>query len=541
MRRKHMPTAEFPLSYAIRGAYQRGEEDETLEPLVLVDKRGVPIGRFQKGDYVIFYDIRGEREIELTASLVDPAFNNFPTDKELKLHFVTMIEYDKKLPVRVAFPSRESLRDTLSEVISKHGLQQIKIAESEKAIHVCFFLNGKAGHPFPGEERLIIPSPSDISSYDQAPEMNIRQVAEATIEKINDPRYALIVTNFANVDVVGHTENSAAIKRAVETVDYYMGKVVEASRKAGRGVIVTADHGTVEKWLYPEGTIDTGHTDSPVPLILLLPDEKQKGVTLREEGELLDVAPTILELLGLPQPQVMTGRSLVVNYSPAKNKRVKNLLLLILDGWGLNDELRGNLIAQARTPVMDELWSKYPSTRLKASGLAVGMPEGTVGNSEAGHLHLGAGRRVYSDRMRIDRAIEQRTFFSNEAFLWAMREAKRDNHPLHLLGIVSFYSSHGSLNYLLSLLKMAADFGLQEVYIHSLLGRRGERPESGAIYIEKVEEETHRLRLGKVVTVMGRYWALDREENWDRVEKTYRSLIFGEGRRVKGGEVRSLP
>ncbi len=540
MKRKPMPTAESPLSYAIREAYQRGEEDETLEPLVLVDKKGTPIGRFHKGDYVIFYDIRGEREIELTASFVDPTFNNFPIDKELKLHFVTMIEYDKKLPVRVAFPPRESLRDTLSEVVSNHGLQQIKITKSEKAIHVCFFFSGKADHPFPGEERLIIPSPSDISSYDQTPEMSIKQVAEATIEKINDPRYALIVTNFANVDVVGHTENSTAIKRAVEIVDYYMGRVVEASRKAGRGVIVTADHGTVEKWLYPEGTIDTGHTDSPVPFILLSPDKEQKGVTLREKGELSDVAPTILELLGLPQPQVMTGRSLLVNYSPPKDKRGNNLLLLVLDGWGLNYELRGNLIAQARTPVMDELWDRYPSTCLKASGSVVGMPEGTVGNSEAGHLHLGAGRRVYSDRMRIDKAIEQGTFFSNEAFLWAMNGAKRDNRPLHLLGIVSFYSSHGSLDHLFSLLKMVANVALQEVYIHSLLGRRGERPESGAIYIEKVEEETRRLQLGKVVTAMGRYWALDREENWDRVEKAYRALVFGKGRRVKGGRVRSL-
>ncbi|MDH5714825.1 MAG: phosphoglycerate mutase (2,3-diphosphoglycerate-independent) [Candidatus Aminicenantes bacterium] len=534
MRRKQMPSAETTLSSAIRESYGRGEEDEALEPIILVDKSGTPVGRFKNGDYVIFYDIRGEREIELTASLVDPNFDNFPIDKELRLHFVTMIEYDKRLPVRVAFPPGEPLRDTLSEVLSKHGLTHLKLAESEKAIHVCFFLNGKADRPFPGEERLIIPSPPNLSNYDQKPEMSIKQVAEAAIEKIRDPRYALIITNFANVDVVGHIENDAAINKAVELVDYYTGRVVEASLKAGRGVIVTADHGTVEKWLYPEGTINTGHTDSPVPFILLLPDGTHREVTLSEKGELSDVAPTILELLGLPQPQVMTGRSLLLNYSPSKNERVKNLLLLILDGWGFNDEQYGNLIAQAHTPVMDELWSKYPSTRLKASGSAVGMPEGTVGNSEAGHLHLGAGRCVHSDRWRIDQAIEKGTFFSNEAFLWAMGGAKSNNRPLHLLGIVSFYSSHGSLDYLCSLLKMAADAGLKEVYIHSLLGRRGERPESGAIYIEKVEDETRKLGLGKVVTVMGRYWALDREENWDRVEKTYRALVYGEGRKVKG-------
>ncbi len=254
---------------------------------------------------------------------------------------------------------------------------------------------------------------------------------------------------------------------------------------------------------------------------------------MREGGELGDVAPTILQLFGLPKPPAMTGSSLLEN-GPSTKPDKSRILLLIVDGWGFRKEIKGNLIAQAHTPVMDRLQREYPFTTLQASGKAVGMPAGTVGNSEAGHLHLGAGRRIYSDRLRIDEAIEDGSFFENEAFLWAMRGAQKDGTRLHLLGIVSFYSSHGSVDHLLALLKLAKRERLKEVYIHSMLGRRGEHPESGARYIRTVEEAAGRLGLGKVVSVIGRFWALDREENWDRIEKTYRWLVYGEGKAVRG-------
>jgi 2,3-bisphosphoglycerate-independent phosphoglycerate mutase len=179
------------------------------------------------------------------------------------------------------------------------------------------------------------------------------------------------------------------------------------------------------------------------------------------------------------------------------------------------------------------MWKSYPSSELKASGEAVGMPPHTVGNSESGHLHLGTGRRILLDRVRIDRAIEDGTFFENEAFVWAMDEARKKRKPLHLMGIVSHYSSHGTIDHLFALLRMARDRGLQEVYVHSLIGRRGEKPESGAAYVEKVEETCRTLNTGRVVTVMGRYWALDREENWDRVEKAYRALVHGKGTQIR--------
>jgi len=516
---------------AVRDSYKAGEEDEALEPIVLVDEYGKPIGRMENGDYVIFYNIRGEREIELTESLTDEHFDEFPTKIGLKLNFATMIEYDKKLDVKVAFPPTGKIDDTLSEVISKNNLKQVKIVESEKMVHVNFFLNGKVNEPFPGEERIIVPTPKDVDSFDQKPEMNIAGVTEAIIEKINDDNCDFIIANFANTDVVGHIENEGAIERALEAVDTNVGIVVEEAKKAGITAIITADHGTVEKWLYADGAIDTGHTNSPVPFILIEPNATGR-ISLRDGGSLVDVAPTILELFGIEVPEAMTGTNLMMNYQ-GRDKGKRRVLLLIVDGFGVNEQAEGNLIAQANTPGMDKLREEYPYTTLKAAGEAVGMPEGTVGNSESGHLHIGAGRVIYADRVIIKDAIADGSFFENEAFLWATRGAKRDNTRLHLLGIVSFYSSHGSVDYLFALLELAKREGLKDVYIHSMLGRRGEHPESGALYIEKVESEAERIDLSKVVTVIGRFWALDREENWDRVEKTYRAFVYGDGKNVK--------
>ena len=520
------------MAEAVREAYNAGQEDETLEPIVLTDKNGNPIGRLKNGDYVIFYDIRGEREIELSQSLINRNFKHFPVKKNLKINLVTMIEYHPHLKTKVAFPPLGEIKDTLSEILSKHGLNQLKISESEKAIHVSYFFNGKKIQTFPGEERIVIPSPSNIKNYNEKPEMSIAEVTRVAIKKLKNKKYDFFLVNFANVDVVGHIEDEKAVQKAVEVVDYHMGKLVKEALKGGITVIVTADHGTVEEWLYPEGTVNTGHTKNPVPFILIDPGvNSKKDIILREKGELSDVAPTILSLFNIPKPESMTGETLILNNSPIFKKK-NRILLIILDGWGIREEKWGNMIARANTPNFDHLWKNYPSTKLRASGEAVGMPSGTVGNSEAGHLHLGAGRIIYSDRLRIDKAIEDGSFFKNEALLWAMKEAKKNKKSLHLMGIVSFYSSHGTIKHLFALLKMAKNLNLKNVFIHSFLGRRGERPESGAIYVDKVEKEAHKLGVGKVVSIIGRYWALDREENWDRIEKTYWMLVYGEGKHI---------
>ncbi|MBN2846097.1 MAG: alkaline phosphatase family protein [Deltaproteobacteria bacterium] len=515
----------FYMSRAVRDAYRTNSDDETLEPMILFDERGNAIGRIAEGDSVIFYNIRGEREIELTESLTDSSFDRFPV-KDLGLTFATMIEYQKGLNVDVAFPPEEKITDTLSATIAAHNLKQVKITEAEKAIHLSFFLNGKDPEPVKGEERIIIPTRKDVALFDEAPEMSIEEITKATIEKVRDGRYDFIVVNFPNVDVVGHIENETAIKRAVEVVDENTGTVVYEALREDMTVIVTADHGTVEQWLYPDGAIDTGHTDSPVPFIVI---EKSGGVELRGKGDLTDIAPTVLELMGIAKPDAMSGKSLLKNHTEKGGKRI---LFLILDGWGLNESEKGNLIAASPTPVMDKLLNTYPFSVLAASGKAVGLPEGTVGNSEVGHLHIGAGRKIFSDRVKIGQAIAEGSFSKNDAFLHAIEKAKENSASLHLLGIVSFFSSHGSVDHLFALMELAKREGIEKLFIHAMLGRRGEKPESGAIYIEKIEKKCRELQLGEVVSVIGRYWSMDREENWDRIEKTYNMLVFGKGNRI---------
>jgi 2,3-bisphosphoglycerate-independent phosphoglycerate mutase len=521
-----------PLVRSIKKAYQAGQEDEALDPIVMVDPSGQPLGRLEKGDYVIFYDIRGEREVELTKSLVNKNFNHFSVKKDLNLNFVTMIEYDSSLNARIAFPPEGKIKNTFAEVLSKAGIGLLKISESEKEIHVGFFMNGKSDEIFPGEERIVVPSPEAVSSYALKPEMSASQVAEEVSLKLNDPSYRVIVANLANVDVLGHIEDKAAVLKAVEEVDRQLGRLIEDCRTQGITLVVTSDHGTVEEWLYSDGTVNTGHTKNPVPFVLAdFSAEAPESWDLKQEGELADVAPTLLALLDLDRPPEMSAESLIL-HSPKEESEDRKVFLLILDGWGMREEKKGNLIAEAETPNFDRLWAHFPHALLKASGEAVGMPANTVGNSEAGHLHLGAGRRIVLDRVRIDRAIEEGSFFRNDAFLWAMQGAKKDHKSLHLLGIVSKYSSHGTIKHLFPLLRLAKKLDVKPVFIHSLIGRRGEKPESGAAYVAKVEDMCQSLSVGQVVTVMGRFWALDREENWDRVEKAYRALVYGEGIRI---------
>ncbi len=515
------------MSQAVREAYARGQEEESMEPLVRVDAEGRPVGRIGRGDFVVFYDIRGEREVELTSAFVDPSFRAFPVRRDLGVRFATMIEYDRSLPVRVAFPPLEELRGTLCEAVSATGLRQVKVTETEKAIHLAYFLNGKRSTAFAGEQRVAVESPKDPF---HEPEMRSDEVADALAAAVSDPGASLVIGNFPNVDVVGHGEDSGAILRAIEAVDRGLGRVLETARREGVTAVVVADHGTVEEWLYPEGPRNTGHTANPVPFVVALPEGSNAGGALRGGGTLADVAPTVLGLLGIERPAEMIGRSLLPEGFEAR--RGSRVALVVCDGWGIAEPGPGNLLSQAHTPAMDALLAGNPSTTLRASGAAVGLPDGTVGNSEAGHLHIGAGRVVPSDRIRIERAIQDGSFFENPAFLWAAEGARRAGTALHLLGIVSFFSSHGSVEYLFALMELARRAGVPDVFIHSLLGRRGERPESGAHYLGLVEDESARVGVGTLASVIGRHWALDRERNWDRIEKTYRLLVDGAGRRV---------
>lgn len=291
---------------AVRGAYARGETDEFVKPVFLGREDGG--GTVGDGDAIVFFNFRADRARQITRAFTDPAFSFFgrPTHPALAT-YICMTLYDESFSLPMAFPPVH-LSEILGEVVSRAGLRQLRIAETEKYAHVTYFFNGGEETPFPLEDRCLIPSPRDVATYDQKPEMSALAVTEEVLARINSDAYDFIVLNFANMDMVGHTGVQAAAVQAVQTVDGCVGRIVSAIADRGGCALITADHGNAEQMLDAEGGVHTAHTLNPVPLILV--DSTRKNIRLRK-GILGDIAPTVLELLGLPQPAVMTGKSLI--------------------------------------------------------------------------------------------------------------------------------------------------------------------------------------------------------------------------------------
>jgi 2,3-bisphosphoglycerate-independent phosphoglycerate mutase len=290
-------------SAAIARAYNADQTDEFVEPTVV----GGP-GTIDDKDGIIFFNFRSDRARELTRALTFSEFDGFDRSKRPQLvEFVCMSEYDETFGLPVAYPS-ESYPDIFAEVVSRAGLKQLRIAETEKYAHVTFFFNGGVEQPWPGEDRVLIPSPQDVATYDLKPSMSAVEVTDEVIRRIAGGDYQVIILNFANCDMVGHTGILAAAVEAVETVDSSVGRVVEAVTAAGGKLLITADHGNCEQMVDDRGRPHTAHTTDPVPLILIDPEQPQ--VPLRD-GILADLAPTMLDLLGLEQPAAMSGRSLL--------------------------------------------------------------------------------------------------------------------------------------------------------------------------------------------------------------------------------------
>lgn len=313
-------------------AYQRYYEnpddtnhkgDEFVKPTVIINKNGELLPRIADGDAVIFYNFRGDRPRELSKAF---CLDEFPFEAEGKdgvlrqmgfkrndkpnVKFVTMTEYEQGLPVEAAIKKPPKMVNTLGAYVSEAGLTQFRCAETEKFPHVTFFFNDYRDAPYPGEERQIIASPRDVTTYDQKPEMSAPGVTEEMLRRIASDKYDLMVLNYANSDMVGHTGALEASIKAVEAVDVGVGKIVNAVLQKGGALIITADHGNCEQMIEPETCgIHTAHTPYDVNLILV--DNRFKGHTLRTEGRLADIAPTTLRLLGLVQPDEMTGASLI--------------------------------------------------------------------------------------------------------------------------------------------------------------------------------------------------------------------------------------
>jgi 2,3-bisphosphoglycerate-independent phosphoglycerate mutase len=290
---------------AVRQSYARDETDEFILPTIVGEGSATRIG---SGDGVIFFNFRPDRARELSAALTQPSFAGFDRgDGPPSVDFAGMTEYDTQMNLAVAFPKTEP-RNVLAEVVSGAGLTQLHIAETEKYAHVTFFFNGGREKPFPGEKRILVPSPKSVATYDLKPEMSASAVVECLEDALRDDPPDLVILNFANPDMVGHTGNIPATVRAVEHVDHCLGEVIHALEAAGAKIMVTADHGNAEAMTEPDGRTNTAHTTNPVPLILLSSD-----TLLREGAGLSDIAPTLLSFLGLAVPSEMTGLSLCRN------------------------------------------------------------------------------------------------------------------------------------------------------------------------------------------------------------------------------------
>ncbi len=297
------------VSAAIDAAYEAGETDEFVKPTVLVDKQG-QAAVIHDGDGIIFFNFRADRAREITRAFTEKDFDAFDRGQALSLSsYVCFSEYDASFDLPVAFPPEE-LKNVLAEVVAAAGLRQLHIAETEKYAHVTFFFNGGREKPFPGEDYCLIPSPREVKTYDEKPQMSAHEVAVEVLRRLEMKKYRLVILNFANGDMVGHTGNMTAAIQAIEAVDACVGQVVDKTMDFGGVAFFTADHGNAEQMLTPEGEPVTAHSTNPVPCIVV--GESFVGRRLRDGGSLADIAPTILEIMGLAIPEEMTGKSLII-------------------------------------------------------------------------------------------------------------------------------------------------------------------------------------------------------------------------------------
>lgn len=527
---KSVDRGAVALAHAVRELYAEGQTDYGLEPIVRVDEQGRPVGRIADGDAVIFCCRRGEREIELTEAFTQPDFAHFPRPGFQTLDFVILTLYHEKfkdLPVAFA-PAK--IEETLGEVVSRAGLRQLRAAESEKYAHVTFFLNGGNNQAFPGETDVRLPSPKGVP-FDQVPALSLPEVTREVLDGIGQC-YDLIVTNFANGDVIGHTSSREAKIQCAEHVDYHLGQVVEAALTQDYVVLVTADHGNLEELWSADGSPHVAHTANLVNFILI--DPHSPGQISVRDGKLADIAPTILSALGCEQPTSMTGGSLAAGYSWGGRRRV---LLVILDGWGIGWMDASNPIYLGVTPVWNDLLRRYPSCRLQASGEAVGLQAGKPGNSEAGHMNIGAGRVVLQDDVRLDMALQDGAFYNNETFCRVIEAVKQRGSSLHLLALLTEKSSHGSIDYPLALLQMAKERGVERAYVHVIFDGRSTPPSSAPDLLQKMASKMDAIGLGQIVTGIGRGIALDRDGNYGKIQRAYDALVVGAGRPAPAAQV----
>ena len=290
---------------AVQNSYNNGKNDEFVEPAVVMEN-GKPVATVQDGDSVIFFNFRPDRAREITRAFCCDDFDGFAREKRIQTTYVCFTDYDETIPNKEVAFHKVAITNTFGEFLAAHGLKQARIAETEKYAHVTFFFNGGVEEPNEGEDRILVKSPK-VATYDLKPEMSAPEVCEKLVGAIKSQKYDVIIINFANPDMVGHTGVQKAAIQAIEVVDGCVGKAVDAIKEVNGQLFICADHGNAEQLIdYETGAPFTAHTTNPVPFILVNADP---SYTLREGGCLADIAPTLIELMGMEQPKEMTGKS----------------------------------------------------------------------------------------------------------------------------------------------------------------------------------------------------------------------------------------
>lgn len=293
----------------VAASYDNGVTDEFVEPIVVMDN-DKPVATIKENDSIIFYNFRPDRAREITRAFCADEFDGFDRGKRMNLTYVCFAEYDVTIPNKEIAFKKVEINNTFGQLLASKGMKQVRIAETEKYAHVTFFFNAGVEEPNPGEDRVLVPSPKEVATYDLKPEMSAYKVCDKLVEAIESDKYDVIIINFANPDMVGHTGVMEAAVKAVEAVDECVGKAYDALVKAGGQMFICADHGNAEQLVdYETGEPFTAHTINPVPFILVNYDE---DYTLKEGGCLADIVPTLLEMMGLDKPEEMTGKSLLI-------------------------------------------------------------------------------------------------------------------------------------------------------------------------------------------------------------------------------------
>lgn len=507
--------AEKNLEEIIENQYEAGLTDYWIEPLVTC-RNGKAIGRISDGDTVIFCCRRGEREVQLMESFVEKNFDKFPRVKFKNLQFVPLVEYHEKFSHIKSIITPVRPRVTLGKILSEEKLRQLAVTESEKEAHVTFFFNGRHNSLYPGQETEIIPSWKDFKSH---PEMKSAEIGKAVVKSMD--RYDFMIVNFPAGDVIGHLQDMTLKVEAATEIDRVLGDIYHRAVSLDRTLVITADHGLMERGFTQAGTPSISHTTALVPFIVVNPKLARVELENRE-GSLTDVAPTILSLMGITKPKEMTGSSLLKSVPDPSR-----VVLIILDGWGEGeDDPTVNPLKAAPTPNLDYFKRSYPYTKLRASETYVGLPKGRSGNSETGHLTIGAGRLIEQDELRLMKAIDND--FKENPVLEESFEKLRGGASLHLIGLLSQASSHGNIGEMLSIARLAQPKYTKKVFIHLILDGRSAPPRGAMELLKKYERDLEKF---EIATVVGRGYALDRSRDYTgKTKLVYDSLVHGSGR-----------